>query len=330
MNNSTKELYEIAAGVTYDGDTEEPISPDGNTEEPCFNEDPQQPFNPLAQFNFTPPGQHRSYPNGAVAVEHEVEKQSASPPAVELHMVEEDVGEEKEEAARELAARGLAALQLTAREAEENELEAQKAEQERKEKELAAREAEQERREKELAARDELAAQKAEQERREKELAAREAEQERREKELAAREVEQKEKELAARMAQEELESQELQKSTATETRKLVLWYGEYHAVTEIVGRKFDRRSKVWKYEVKWEDGGKQNWVTIKDFKCEDLWREYDAENPRGNTPPGEKQVCLAFYSNLIVFSKLINNIHPSLNNQWSLETHNQKKCVSV
>jgi hypothetical protein len=205
---------------------------------------------------------------------------------------------------------------LTAREAEENELEAQKAEQERKEKELAAREAEQERREKELAARDELAAQKAEQERREKEL--------------AAREVEQKEKELAARMAQEELESQELQKSTATETRKLVLWYGEYHAVTEIVGRKFDRRSKVWKYEVKWEDGGKQNWVTINDFKCEDLWREYDAENPRGNTPPGEKQVCLAFYSNLIVFSKLINNIHPSLNNQWSLETHNQKKFVSV
>jgi hypothetical protein len=71
--------------------------------------------------------------------------------------------------------------------------------------------------------------------------------------------------ELAARKAEEEkeLEAQELAaQKTATETRRLVRWVdGEYYAVKEIVGRKFLQKSKVWKYEVKWEDGGERNWV---------------------------------------------------------------------
>jgi hypothetical protein len=179
----------------------------------------------------------------------------------------------------------------------------------------------------ELAARKaELAAQKAAEE----ELAARKAAEEQ---ELAARKAE--EEVLAARKAEEEkeLEAQELaakaaaanqpaatklaaQKAaaklaaqkTATETRRLVRWVGDgrFYAVKEIVGRNFVQKSKVWKYEVEWEEGGQRNWVLITDFHDTDLWQEYDRVYPRGDNLTGEKQVCLASYSNSIIFSNLI------------------------
>jgi len=184
-----------------------------------------------------------------------------------------------------------AAEELAARKAEE-ELVARKAEEE-----LAAKKAEEE-----LAARksaDELAAQRAAEE-------------------LQARKAE---KELAARKAEEVLVARK------AEERRLVRWGGEYHAVKEIVGRKFIQKSKVWKYEVKWEDGGQRNWMSITDFHDPDLWQEYDRANPRDNIPTGEKQVCLPSYSEI---DYIDNNIHPSLIDQWSQEYQNKKKGVRV
>jgi hypothetical protein len=102
---------------------------------------------------------------------------------------------------------------------------------------------------------------------------------------------------LAARKAAEELAA----RKPATETQRLVRWVdGGYYAVKEIVGRKFLQKSKVWKYEVEWEEGGQRDWVLITDFRDTDLWQEYDRVYPR------EKQVCLASYSNSIIFSNLI------------------------
>ena len=134
-------------------------------------------------------------------------------------------------------------------------------------------------------------------------LAARKAEEE---KELEAQELAAKAaaanqpatKKLAARKAAEELAA----RKPATETQRLVRWVGDgrYYAVKEIVGRKFLQKSKVWKYEVEWEEGGQRDWVLITDFRDTDLWQEYDRVYPR------EKQVCLASYSNLIIFSNLI------------------------
>jgi hypothetical protein len=134
-------------------------------------------------------------------------------------------------------------------------------------------------------------------------LAARKAEEE---KELEAQELAAKAaaanqpatKKLAARKAAEELAA----RKPATETQRLVRWVddGRYYAVKEIVGRKFLQKSKVWKYEVEWEEGGQRDWVLITDFRDTDLWQEYDRVYPR------EKQVCLASYSNSIIFSNLI------------------------
>ena len=109
---------------------------------------------------------------------------------------------------------------------------------------------------------------------------------------------------LAAQKAAEKLAAQK----TATETRRLVHWVGEgrYYAVKEIVGRNFVQKSKVWKYEVEWEEGGQRNWVLITDFHDTDLWQEYDRVYPRDDNLTGEKQVCLASYSNSIIFSNLI------------------------
>jgi chemotaxis protein histidine kinase CheA len=149
------------------------------------------------------------------------------------------------------------------------------------------------------AAEEELAARKAEEE----VLAARKAEEE---KELEAQELAAKAAaanqpaatKLAAQKAAEKLAAQK----TATETRRLVRWVGDgrFYAVKEIVGRKFLQKSKVWKYEVEWEEGGQRDWVLITDFHDTDLWQEYDRVYPR------EKQVCLASYSNSIIFSNLI------------------------
>ena len=144
-----------------------------------------------------------------------------------------------------------------------------------------------------------LSARKAEEE----VLAARKAEEE---KELEAQELAAKAAaanqpaatKLAAQKAAEKLAAQK----TATETQRLVRWVGDgrYYAVKEIVGRKFLQKSKVWKYEVEWEEGGQRDWVLITDFHDTDLWQEYDRVYPR------EKQVCLASYSNSIIFSNLI------------------------
>ena len=152
---------------------------------------------------------------------------------------------------------------------------------------------------------EELAARKAEEE----VLAARKAEEE---KELEAQELAAKAAaanqpaatKLAAQKAAEKLVAQK----TATETRRLVRWVGDgrYYAVKEIVGRKFLQKSKVWKYEVEWEEGGQRDWVLITDFHDTDLWQEYDRVYPRDDNLTGEKQVCLASYSNSIIFSNLI------------------------
>jgi hypothetical protein len=168
------------------------------------------------------------------------------------------------------------------------------------EEELAARKAEEEVLAARKAAEEEvLAARKAEEE----VLAARKAEEE---KELEAQELAAKAAaanqpaatKLAAQKAAEKLAAQK----TATETRRQVRWVGDgrYYAVKEIVGRKFLQKSKVWKYEVEWEEGGQRDWVLITDFRDTDLWQEYDRVYPR------EKQVCLASYSNSIIFSNLI------------------------
>jgi hypothetical protein len=149
---------------------------------------------------------------------------------------------------------------------------------------------------------EELAARKAAEE----VLVARKAEKELEAQELAAEAAAANQpatKKLAARKAAEELAA----RKTATETQRLVrLVDGGYYAVKEIIGRKFLRKSKVWKYEVKWEDEGERNWVLITDFHDTDLWQEYDRVNPRDNTLTGEKQVCLASYSNSIIFFNLI------------------------
>ena len=165
--------------------------------------------------------------------------------------------------------------------------------------ELAARKAAEEELAAQKAAEEELAARKAEEEG----LAARKAEEE---KELEAQELAAKAaaakqpaaRKLAAQKAAEKLAAQK----TATETQRLVRWVGDgrYYAVKEIVGRKFLQKSKVWKYEVEWEEGGQRDWVLITDFRDTDLWQEYDRVYPR------EKQVCLASYSNSIIFSNLI------------------------
>jgi hypothetical protein len=240
-----------------------------------------------SQFHFSPDSlsfsQHPCDPTQQYALEHEEEQQSAS-----RQDVEELAARKAEE---ELAAQKAEEEVLAARKAEEEELAARKAAEE----ELAARKAEEE----------ELAARKAEEE----VLAARKAEEE---KELEAQELAAKaaaaNQPAATKLAAQKAAAKLAAQKTATETRRLVRWVGDgrFYAVKEIVGRNFVQKSKVWKYEVEWEEGGQRNWVLITDFHDTDLWQEYDRVYPRDDTLTGEKQVCLASYSNSIIFSNLI------------------------